>query len=219
MNERSGPNPPELDRRATPKRAGSSTVGGRLRELLERNHGSHRGWARLHLAHFDYVAGRLGAWTLIRQPIVRRVVFVCLGNINRSAFAEAVAQRLGLHTCSFGLAASAGINAFAVGVETARRFGVSLSGRRTTPLADFEYQDGDLLAAMEVRHVNRLLDCGFPPQAIVLLGRWASPMRLHIHDPHRLSDSYFLTCFSVLDSAVRNLAVELRVLGHPVALQ
>ena len=237
------PKPPRRGGRPTPKDKGRSTPGrgvefedarsprrprmtppdgkltataiGRLRALIARNHGTHRGWARLHLAHFDHLVGRLAPWTQIRVPQVRRVVFVCLGNINRSAFAHAVASRMGMQACSFGLATTTGSPAFETAMLTAQRFGISLDAHRATHLADYEYRDGDLLAAMEVRHVNRLLDSGIQAQAIVLLGYWASPMRLHIHDPHTLAESYFLTCFSILESAVRNLAAELRELGHP----
>ena len=200
----------------SPVGAGATPLG-RLRELVARNHGTHRGWARLQLANLEYLAGRLTGWTQVRLPTVRRLVFVCQGNINRSAFAQAAAQRAGLRAVSFGLACSSGMPAFATAMETAQRFGLPLSEHRATNLADFEYLDGDLLAAMEVRQVDRLIDAGFAPRSIVLLGRWSSPMRLHIHDPHTLGDSYFLTCFSIIDSAVRNLDAELRALGHPVA--
>lgn len=208
---------PEAGSGAAVLPAAPITPTGRLRALIERNHGTHRGWARLQLAHFDHLVGRLAPWTEVRVPRVQRVVFVCLGNINRSAFAHAVASRLGVQAASFGLATTTGSPAFETATLTAQRFGISLDAHRATHLADYAYRDGDLLAAMEVRHVNRLLDHGFAAQSIVLLGRWAAPMRLHIHDPHTLADSYFLTCFTILESAVRNLAVELRERGHPAA--
>ncbi len=202
------------DRQAMPEATASMTT--RLRELLECDHGTHRGWVRLKLANAEYVAGRLERWTRIREPVVRRIVFVCLGNINRSAFAHETALRLGVEACSLGLSTATGSPAFETAIRTAARFGVSLDAHRATDLGDHEPRDGDLLAAMEVRHVKRLLDAGFAPESIVLLGRWASPMRLHIHDPHTLSDAYYRTCFSILDSAVRNLAAELATQGHPV---
>jgi protein-tyrosine phosphatase len=75
----------------------------RLLKLIQDNHGTHRGWIRLLLAQGAFVGGRLAPWTQIRIPVVRRVVFVCLGNINRSAFADVLAQKLGARTASFGL--------------------------------------------------------------------------------------------------------------------
>ena len=212
------PGPPAGASDPGPPAGVPTTPRGRLRALIERNHGTHRGWVRLQLAHFDHLVGRLAPWTEVRLPRVKRVVFVCLGNINRSAFAHAVASRLGVQAASFGLATTTGSHAFETATRIAQRFGISLDAHRATHLTDYEYREGDLLAAMEVRHVNRLLDHGFAAQSIVLLGHWAAPMRLHIHDPHTLADSYFLTCFTILESAVRNLAVELRERGHPAAV-
>lgn len=189
----------------------------RVAELLTVNHGTHRGWVRLMLADASYATGALDAWSRLNPPQVRRVVFVCLGNINRSAFAEAVGRREGLNTISIGLSTSTGVPAFESAVRIAPSFGIDLESHRATDITDYEYQDGDLLAAMEIRHVRQLLSRGIPEHAVILLGRWARPMRIHIHDPHTLSDAYFHTCFAILQSAVRGLAGELRSGGHPAA--
>ena len=187
----------------------------RLIQLIQDNHGTHRGWVRLLLAQASFVLGHLNPWTQIRVPVVKRLVFVCLGNINRSAFADVLAQGLGARTASFGLATTTHSPAYEMAISTAPLFGVSLDAHRTTDEADFEYQDGDLLAVMEMRHVRRLLAKGYPAEAIVLLGHWSAPRRLHIHDPHTLSARYFVTCFAILESAVRSLVQELRDNDHP----
>lgn len=189
----------------------------RLARLVNDAHGTHRGWARLQLANLGYAVGQLQPWTRIRVPEVRRVVFVCLGNINRSAFAHVVADKIGLETASFGLSTNTGAPAYEKAIDVAPRFGLSLAEHRATDITDFDHRAGDLLAVMEVRQVDRLLARGFPDESIVLLGRWSAPMRLHIHDPHRLGDGYFLTCFSILNSAVRNLQAELALRGDPAA--
>jgi protein-tyrosine phosphatase len=56
-----------------------------------------RGWVRLLLAQLRLGFGAaMTQWTQIRVPVVkRRLVFVCLGNINRSAFADVLAQEPG----------------------------------------------------------------------------------------------------------------------------
>lgn len=196
---------------------GPQSMLDRFGQLIKDSHGTHRGWLRLQFANVGYSLGQLEHWTQIRVPKVRRVVFVCLGNINRSAFAHAVADKIGLEAASFGLATTTGGSAYEKAISTAPRFGVSLEKHKATDISDFDHRDGDLLVVMEVRHIDRLLSRGHPDEAIALLGRWSAPMRLHIHDPHTLSDGYFLTCFSILNSAVRNLAIELAGLGHPAA--
>ena len=59
---------------------------------------------------------------------------------------------------------------------------------------------------MEVRHAHRLVAQGIPSNAIAMLGYWASPRRIHLHDPHMLPEPYFATCFTIIESAVRRLA-------------
>ena len=188
----------------------------RLLRLIQDNHGTHRGWVRLLLAQASFVWGGLDPWTRIRVPVVKRLVFVCLGNINRSAFADALAQSLGAKTASFGLATTTDVPANEMAIKTAPLFGVCLIAHRATDETDFEYVDGDLLAVMEMRHVHRLVALGYPAEAILLLGHWAAPRRLHVHDPHTLGARYFVTCFAILDSAVRSLLQDLRSQEHPV---
>lgn len=189
----------------------------RLAHLINDAHGTHRGWARLQLANLGYTFGQLQPWMQVRVPEVKRVVFVCLGNINRSAFAHVVADKIGLEATSFGLSTTTGGPAYDKAIDIAPSFGVSLEAHKATDITDFHHRPGDLLAVMEIRQIHRLLSRGYPDESIVLLGRWSAPMRLHIHDPHTLGDGYFKTCFSILNSAVRNLAADLAAHGHPAA--
>ena len=71
---------------------------------------------------------------------------------------------------------------------------------------NFERQDGDLIIAMEHEHLVELRK-RFPPREITLLGLWSTPQRPHLHDPYyTLSDSYFQTCFAVIDNAIAAMA-------------
>jgi protein-tyrosine phosphatase len=68
---------------------------------------------------------------------------------------------------------------------------------------------------MEIRHAKQLLARGISERAIALLGHWASPHRIHLHDPHTLSDAYFRSCFSLIHSAVINLSADLSSAASP----
>lgn len=181
----------------------------RLRGLITRNHGTWRGAVRTLLGELEYVSGRLSRHIRLPAQRPQRLVFVCLGNINRSAFAEQVARQLGQPCCSIGLSTRTGGPATAQARATAPHFGLSLDAHRATDYSDYRYQAGDLLLVMEVRHVGRLIQRGVPAEAILLLGHWASPQRIHLHDPHTLSDAYFRTCFTLIESAVRGLVAAL----------
>lgn len=184
---------------------------GRL--LTAANYGTFRGWVRHVLAEIEWLAGRVDRFVVADPEKVRRLVFVCLGNINRSAFGEAVARARGVRACSVGLATTTGAPAFEKAVSTAGRFGIDLSAHAATDFTDFRYTPGDLLLAMEIRHVHRLMAGGIPAEAIALLGAWSSPRRLHLHDPALQSDDYFMTCFTLIHSAVISLVEQLGAVG------
>jgi protein-tyrosine phosphatase len=187
----------------------------RLRGVIDSNHGTARGLVRSMLAQLEFVSGRLEPHTRPASARIDRLVFVCLGNINRSAFAEQVARALGANTCSIGLSTTTGAPAFHKAVETAPHFDLDLTRHRATDIKDFSVAPNDLLLAMEVRHARQLIAAGIPPESIALLGHWASPHRIHLHDPHTLSDAYFRTCFTLIHSAVRGLVGEMRAAQSP----
>jgi protein-tyrosine phosphatase len=191
----------------------------RLRRIVDTNHGTVRGLIRAMFAQCEFVLGRLDSYISPAANRVDRLVFVCLGNINRSAFAEQVARALGANTCSIGLSTTTGGPAFHKAVETAPQFGLDLSQHRATDIKDYRFRPTDLLLAMEIRHARQLVAAGIPVQSIALLGHWASPHRIHLHDPHTLSDAYFRTCFTLIHSAVHGLVREMRVANSPSLLQ
>jgi len=187
----------------------------RLRYVTKGNHGTWRGLIRALLGQTEFALGRLASHTRPDAAGVERLVFVCLGNINRSAFAEQIARALGANTCSIGLSTTTGAPAFHKAIESAPRFGINLSGHRATDIKDYEFQPTDLLLVMEIRHARRLVAAGLPPESIALLGHWGSPHRIHIHDPHTLSDAYFHTCFTLIQSAVLGLVADMRARRSP----
>lgn len=185
----------------------------RCRRIVTINHGTWRGAVRVWLGEAEFVLGRLDAWLQPQGSRVQRLVFVCLGNINRSAFAHAVARSRGAPVASIGLRTSTGAPATPQACATAQAYGIDLRAHRATDLSDYRHQPGDLLVAMEVRHVHALIAAGIPSSAICLLGHWARPHRVHLHDPHTLDEAYFGTCFALIAGAVDGLLAQLRATG------
>jgi protein-tyrosine phosphatase len=196
-----------------------SREASRWRRLVEANHGSLAGWRRHVGARTAYLAGALDRFTRVEPSRVRRLVFVCLGNINRSPFAEGVARRAGLHTASVGLKTATGAPASELAIRLAGGYGVDLSDHAATDFTDHEPEPGDLVLVPETRHIARLIERGTPPEAIALLGAWASPMRIHLEDPNRLSEAWHRSCFALIHSAVVRLGDELAQAGSPCARQ
>lgn len=180
--------------------------------VIDASFGTWRGAVRLGLSYGEVLSGQAA----VRRPTncrIERIVFVCQGNICRSAFAEVKARQLGLPTASFGLATRSGLPADAAATRAAAALGVDISGHRTTERADFVSRSGDLLLAMETRQLRQIrADADLADFPRSLLGLWSQPTTPHLHDPFSLSDAYFLTCFRRIETAVNRLAAEFSAL-------
>ena len=175
---------------------------------INRRYGTWRGLVRAVLARAELSAGRLEDFRLKDPEAVRRVVFVCLGNICRSAYGHQVARELGLNVASLGLSTSTGTASPDAAVDAARRLGAEMSEHRATDWSDFEVRPGDLFLVMEVRQAHELRRRlkGRSDVRVALLGLWNEPLMPHLHDPFTLSDGYFDTCFARVRQATINLA-------------
>jgi protein-tyrosine phosphatase len=170
-------------------------------------HGTWRGAVRALLALAALRGGLLEAYRLRHPERVRRVVFVCLGNICRSAYAHRVAASLGMPAVSIGLSTSTGAASPDTALQAALRCGVDMSAHRATDFRDFDVLPGDLFLAVEVRHAHELQRrlIARTDVQIALLGLWCEPAMPHLHDPYTLSDAYFDRCFARVRQAVHGL--------------
>lgn len=175
--------------------------------MIRQQFGTFRGLVRLALS-YPQVALGLSSGKPFDPATIRRLVFVCQGNICRSAFAEAVARRAGLRAASVGLSTTPGRPAHPPAITAAQSLGHDLQAHRATDLADYHPEPGDLLLVMEVRQLARLSAaprlCDVPR---TLLGRWTRPMMPHLHDPYGLDDSYMMQCLTRIERAVTGLSV------------
>ena len=174
--------------------------------VLTSNFGTGRGAVRLALSYGEVALGAAG----ISRPdpaAVRRLVFICHGNICRSAFADVAARAAGMRASSFGLSTDAGKGAHLAAIHAAADLGFDLSPHRTTRGSDFSPEPGDYLLAMETRQLRRLAGeprfAGLPRS---LLGLYAVPAVPHLHDPYQLDPAYMRTCLKRIETAVANLA-------------
>lgn len=134
-----------------------------------------------------------------------RLVFVCHGNICRSALAESIGQKLGLNATSIGLQAPDGEPADKRMIELAARHGYDMREHQTKSLQSFEPYPNDLYLAMDITQCKKLSNRLGDRAAISLLGLWASPKRAYLHDPYSCGDAYFNTCYQLIHSCVVNI--------------
>ena len=193
--------------------AGKPRKQGMVARFVEREFGTYRGLVRTALANLMWLAGPYRKYGRIDWTRVRRVVFVCMGNICRSPYAHQRWQAMAvpLPVASFGLSTTTGVAADDTAARIAGTLGVDLSAHAAVDLDDFAIADGDLMLVMEDRHVRRLkpVVAGRDVQ-IVLLGLWHRPPFALLYDPHRLSPAYFAACFRRIDGAIDRLAAEAR---------
>jgi protein-tyrosine-phosphatase/predicted ATP-grasp superfamily ATP-dependent carboligase len=168
------------------------------------------------LAHRRAIARARAAW---RPPAMDRrlaaggrLLFLCYGNINRSAAAETLArQRLPgrFAIASAGLHPQAGRPADPTMVEVAAGRGVDLSPSRSRRLDAELVAGADLILAMELVHLERLAE-RFPEAAgkSFLLGP-AAPAAVpgvEIADPYGQPREVYERCFSQLERCIDALA-------------
>jgi peptidoglycan/LPS O-acetylase OafA/YrhL/protein-tyrosine-phosphatase len=185
-----------------------TSLSGGTGELLVQRFGSHRGLVRLAIANGLWFFGPYRRYGRVDFSKVRRLVFVCQGNVCRSPFAHHLAQQrlTAVPVCSIGLGTGSGHPADALAAEVAADFGVDLSAHRTTAVADFPIQSGDLFLVMEDRHLWQLAPLLYGRDVQVgLLGLWYRPPLALIYDPHRLTRGYFTTCFRRIAGALDGL--------------
>lgn len=139
---------------------------------------------------------------------IERLVFVCKGNICRSAYAAELARSRGWPAVSAGLEADPGVPADAQASACARRRGVELAAHRAQSLEQLELRRGDLLVAFEAAHAVQLVKRTRTRAdvQVTLLGLWCAPMRWpYLHDPYGLSPAYFDACFERIERGLAGL--------------
>ncbi len=191
--------------------AAMAPLQSRLRkwqEVIAQRHGRNRAM----VTHFRYMlAYRIGfcrGFERINWPHVERLVFVCMGNICRSPYAEAVATGRRMSAVSAGLKPQVGACANPDAIRNADQRGVDLSGHIAKHIDDLNIGPGDLLVAMEPWQAQRLrrIDRVRSSMAqITLLGIWDSPGNPYIADPFGCGDAYFQTCYSRIDSSIARI--------------
>ena len=175
------------------------------RWLAER-YGSRRGFMRTYWHRLLYILGRYRNYQKVDWQSVERLVFVCKGNICRSAYAEAVARSLGIEAISCGLDTIEDAPANVDAVRTAHKRGFDLEKHKTTPIMYLILRKTDLLVAMEPWQTGFLGRYLSRKHHHTLLGLWTQPFLPHIQDPYGSSSVYFEKCFSYIEKSVHEIA-------------
>jgi len=179
---------------------------GRINRWIDDNYGSRRGFVRTIWYRLRYQLGGYQAYQQVDWDSVERLVFVCKGNICRSAYAEAVSRSLGLNAVSCGLQTIVAAPANEDAVKVARARGVDLEEHKTTPIMYLVLKKTDLLVAMEPWQIEFMKRHLAREHGYTLLGLWLKPTRPHIQDPYGFSFEYFERCFRDIEKSVHAIS-------------
>ena len=169
------------------------------------NYGSRRGYLNTIWHRLCYLLGRYRNYREIDWNKVERLVFVCRGNICRSAYAEGLVKSLGVESVSCGLDTRIGRPANEYTIRAAKLKGIDLKVHTTTPIQELNLKKNDLFVAMEPWQAEKLKGLHGKEYNCTLLGLWGRPVNPYIADPYGTSDNYFNTCFNYIDISVHEL--------------
>lgn len=179
------------------------------RKLIDR-FGSRRGVVLTYWHSLKQVFGAYNNYRKIDWNNIDRLVFVCKGNICRSAYAELIAKSLGIEAISFGISTGNDYPANSEALKIARKRGMDLSRHKTTSVQSVILRNTDLLVAMEPWQADSLTAIFNNKHNVTLLGLWFSPLRPHVHDPYGLAASYFDNCFDYIEKSVNEIAKKIK---------
>ena len=179
------------------------------RWLVER-YGSRRGYVHTQAHRVLYLMGWYRNYKKLEWSTVERLVFVCKGNICRSAYAEAVARSLGLDAISCGIDTQDGKPANNEAIRCAATKGFDLSQHRTTSLKSLAFKKSDLFIAMEPLQIRVLEQTLGKRHMYTLAGLWTSPIFPHIEDPYGRNQAYFNTCFNNIEKSIGAIVENIR---------
>lgn len=180
-----------------------------LGNIIKDYYGSKKGLMRHVLYKTLAKAGRYKSYESIDMKKVKRLVFICKGNICRSPFAELVAKKLGINAISYGVDTRGDDKANDMASKIATEFGVDMSSHITRRIETYEPQSGDLVIGMEPIHVTLLQEKVNLSSSVqqMLLGLWGGRNAPYIHDPFGNEERYFRNCFSLISTSVKNMAM------------
>ncbi|MET0373752.1 MAG: phosphotyrosine protein phosphatase [Rhizorhabdus sp.] len=178
-------------------------------QQLKDGYGGKRGFALNLLAVAETLLPRFRPMRRIDWARVERLVFICKGNICRSAYAQGRAAQAGLVAVSAGLDTQSGLPASQTAIDMGEARGLDLKPHRTRRLDELDLGPGDLMICMEPPQARAAL-AHFPAAQVTLLGLWSRPRRPWLFDPYGLDTAYWRTCLDLIDSGVAAITARIR---------
>lgn len=184
-------------------------------QYINDNYGSKRGlcnvvkyWLLTHIGWYSHLKR-------INFSEVKRIVFVCSGNICRSPLGEYIAQNYGISAESFGLHCRGGDPADPRAIAFAKQVGVDMSKHITRNISDYVPLGGDLLVFMEPGQMVGFANIDNKRAQWTIATLWSRKKIAYLHDPFGSNEVFFNKCEQNLAEAVGHIA---KKMGKSVSL-
>jgi protein-tyrosine-phosphatase/predicted ATP-grasp superfamily ATP-dependent carboligase len=142
----------------------------------------------------------------------KSMLFLCYGNINRSALADAMirgyAEDSGIVVASAGFHEHAGRPADPIMVEVAGTFGLQMQNLRSSRVSPEMLRDSDMIFVMEKSHYDKVVALDATTSGkVYLLGAHTNNRGwpVEISDPYGRARDYYYACYERIAEAVDNL--------------
>lgn len=153
-----------------------------------------------------YCSGVYSKYRNINFTKVKRLVFICSGNICRSPFAEFAARVYGMPAQSYGLDCTNGHPADPRAIACAVDHGFGIDGHSTKNISEYKAQEGDLIVVMEPDHASRMMPHLHGNAQITIATLWHNRPMPYLHDPYNSNGEYFGRCERILKESVHGLS-------------
>jgi len=147
------------------------------------------------------------------------MLFLCYGNINRSALADAMvrayAQDVGIQVRSAGFHPEKGRPADPVMVDMAAGFGLDLRGTRSSTVTPDELCDSDIIFVMEKSHYDRVvaMEPAVAGKTFLLGAHPRGSGSAEIADPFGQSGQAYRHCYERVAEAIDNIKAQIATRG------
>lgn len=160
-----------------------------FREYIMNKFGSKKGLLRYMRDEISCRVGLFRDYSRLETP-PERLVFVCQGNICRSALAEWVFRsHSDIDAISLGLNTHTGKGANPRLLKIAyERKNIDLSSHKTTSVEDYVPCAGDVFVCMEASHIKAMESQYSGP--FLLLGTFGKKKTFRINDPYSANDTF-----------------------------
>ncbi len=174
-------------------------------------YGGKKAFLLVKMHYSYYILGKYSNYSNINWKSIKKLIFICKGNICRSAYAHYIAKNIGIPNDSFGLQAGIGIKPPQNIINAAKRNGIDMHNHTSKNIRQYKPKQGDILIFFEPKHTKQLINLKINYTSSTLLGLWLPRAKPYIHDPYNQNIEYCIYCLNQINQAVNQMSKHIKL--------